>query len=173
MPSVEAGPESVQPTVEALARYINSVFAFEYPASWRVIAGDMGGVRHYQWIPIVIGTGDWKLNCFAIPPSGDSLGGAGCEPDIFTVDPGEIVVEVFMWQTPVGFETPGPTATTLSSGLVATSTDSATTSLWQVYLEGWPLPLVIDARFAGPDPERFRQEVRSLVESIVVPASEG
>lgn len=163
--------ELALPSVDELTRYANGVFAFQYPASWPVIADDMGAVRHYQWIPIVIGTGEWELNCHGTPPSGDSLGGVSCGVDIFTVDPGEVVVEVYLWMTPFGEETPPPSAALLPGSLPAVVTNTSSTSLWRIYLPGYPQPLVFDARFAGPDSERFRAQIRRLAESIVFTGS--
>jgi hypothetical protein len=162
--------ESAVPSVDELTRYTNRVFSFDYPAAWPVITESIGEVRHYEWIPIVLGTGEWELNCDRIPPSGDSLGGVSCGADIFTVDPGEVVVEVHLWMTPFGEETPPPNAVMLPAGLPAVVTDTSRTSLWRIYLAGYPQPLVVDARFAGPDGERLRAQVRRLVESIVFTA---
>jgi hypothetical protein len=161
----------VSPSLDVLTRYTNSVFSFDYPAAWPVITDGIGEVRHYEWIPIVLGTGAWELNCHETPPSGDSLGGVSCGADIFTVDPGEVVVEVYLWMTPFAEETPPPNAVMLPGSLPAVVTDTSSTSLWKIYLAGYPQPLVVDARFAGPDGERFRAQVRRLVESIVFTGS--
>jgi hypothetical protein len=117
----------------------------------------------------VIGTGDWQLNCQAIPPSGNSLGGVTCGPDIFTVGAGEIVVEIYTWQGPRGpMVTLPPAATQLPSGLSATRQDGADTSVWQVYVPNWVSPLVIDARFDPDTADSAEATVQALVESLVV-----
>lgn len=151
-----------------LARYVNDSFSFDYPATWRVIDEDINA-RHYQWIPVVIGTGDWQLNCQTIPPSGESLGGVTCGADIFTVDPGQVVVEFYTWQGPPGQEqTPPPIAVALPSGLRATVDDGPTSSTWQIYVPGWMHPLTLEARFADPRAESIRGDIRRLVESLIV-----
>lgn len=160
------GPSQSQAVV--LAHYDHDGISFDYPAVWRVMEANINA-RHYQWIPVVIGTGDWQLNCQAIPPSGTSLGGVTCGPDIFTVDAGEIVVEIYAWQGPGGpIVTPPPTATQLPSGLRATRQDAADTSVWQVYVPNWVSPLVIDARFDPDTADSAEAAVQALVESLAI-----
>jgi hypothetical protein len=160
------GPSQSQAAV--LAHYDHDGISFDYPAAWRVIEANINA-RHYQWIPVVIGTGDWQLNCQAIPPNGNSLGGVTCGRDIFTVDAGEIVVEIYAWQGPGGpIVTPPPTATQLPSGLPATRQDGADTSVWQVYVPDWVSPLVIEARFDPDTADSAKAAVQALVESLAI-----
>jgi hypothetical protein len=149
------------------AHYAADGITFDYPADWRIIERDLEA-RHYQWIPVIVGTGDWTLNCQAIDPPGDS-GGVNCGADIFTVGPNQIVVEISTWLGPIHpEETPPPEAMPLRSGLFAMVTDSPTSSLWVVYVPGWIGPFTIDARFDERVAEQARADVRSLVESLSV-----
>lgn len=168
-PLSSASSTGSTPSLSAdLAHYANDTFSFDYPATWRVIEEGINA-RHYQWIPVVIGSGDWQLNCQAIPPSGESLGGVTCEADIFTVDPGQVVVEFYTWHGPsVPDQTPPSTAVELPNGLQATVDDGPTTSTWQIYIPGWMHPLTLEARFADPGVEDIRANVRRLVESLIV-----
>lgn len=151
-----------------LAHYDHDGISFDYPAEWRVIEEGINA-RHYQWIPVVIGTGDWTLNCQTIPPSGDSLGGITCGQDIFTVGAGEIVVEIYTWQGPGGpIQTPPPSAVQLASGWPATREDGADTSVWQIYLPGWLKPLTVEAHFDAAMVDSARADVEALVEGFGV-----
>ena len=142
--------------------------SFDYPADWHIIQQGIVA-RHYQWVPVVLGTGDWHLNCQLIPPSGDSVGGTTCGQDIFTVGTGQIVVEIYAWQGPPGAtQTPPPGAAVLPAGWRAVVADTASSSTWRIYLPGWLQPLTVEARFAGPDSEDARSQVKRLVESLAV-----
>jgi hypothetical protein len=163
-PSVSSEPSPVAD----LAHYDHNGISFTYPTDWRVIEEGIAP-RHYQWIPVVIGTGGWTLNCQAIPPSGDSLGGVTCGQDIFTVGAGEIVVEIYTWQGPGGpIQTAPPSATQLPSGWPATREDGTARSVWQIYLPGWLKPLTVEARFDAAMAESARAQVQALVESLAV-----
>jgi hypothetical protein len=179
-PAPSLSPETTEsvgvetsPAAPALTNFATDAFAFDYPADWRVINGRLLHVRGYQWIPVVLGTGEWELNCRVKPPASGNFGGVSCGADIFTIAPGEVVVEVYMWQGPFWpiAETPPPGAILLPSGLSASVAQTARSSLWQVYLPRYHRPLVLDARFAGVDSERLRAQVRTLVESITAPAT--
>lgn len=162
--SGEPSPSSA-PT---LSHYADDTIRFDYPAAWRIIERGINA-RHYQWIPVVLGTGDWKLNCHAIPPSSGNFGGITCGADIFTVDPGGVVVELYTWHgPPVSVaQTPPPDAVELSSGLKAIVSEGPSTSLWRVYLPEWMAPLTVEARYREPGVEARREEVRAMVESLV------
>ncbi|MGH2401374.1 MAG: hypothetical protein ACRDE6_01570 [Candidatus Limnocylindria bacterium] len=168
-PPPNASSTHANPSLPAgLATYASESFSFEYPGTWRFIEESINA-RHYQWIPVVIGTGDWQLNCRAIPPTGDSLGGVTCGADAFSVGPGQVVVEFYTWQGPlVPNQKPPPAAIELPNGLRATVDDGPTTSTWQIYIPGWMQPLTLEARFADPGVEDIRADVRRLVESLIV-----
>jgi hypothetical protein len=152
-----------------VAHYAADGIGFDYPSDWRIIERDLEA-RHYQWIPVILGTGDWTLNCHPNEPSGDSGGGGVfCGADIFTVGPNQLVVEISTWLGPPHpEETPPPEAIPLRSGLLAIATETPITSSWAVYVPGWMSPFTIDARFDERDAEQARADVKSLVESFTV-----
>jgi hypothetical protein len=155
-------------TLTQFANEYGPEFAFDYPSDWRIIEQGINA-RHYQWIPVVIGTGDWTLNCQPTPPTSLTGGGITCGADIFTVPPGGVVVEFFSWQGPLGApETPPPEATELPSGLLSTVAEGPTDTLWRIYIPGWLEPLVVAAQYREPDVELRREQVRVMVESLVV-----
>jgi len=167
-PSSAFSTSAGSPSSGQLTQYTSDTLTFDYPSGWRIIEEGINA-RHYQWIPVIIGTGDWQLNCQAIPPSGDSLGGVTCGQDIFTIGPGQVVVEFYTWQGPFGqAQTPPPTAFELPNGLAATLEDGTGSSIWKIYVPGWLGPLVVEARFADPGGEAIRADVRRIVESVVV-----
>jgi hypothetical protein len=139
------------------------LIAFDYPSYWGVLASDITA-RHYQWIPAVLGTGEWKLNCQTFLTSVGS--GIQCGQDIFLVDPGEVVVELSTQLGPPMPEdaTPPPEAIEIASGLRAHFDE--TTLDWQIYIPGWMQPLYFVTSF-GPDAvDTHAAEVRALVESF-------
>ena len=151
-----------------LSHYSADDISFDYPADWRIIEQGIN-TRHYQWIPVVLGTGEWMLNCQPVQPSGDIVSGITCGRDIFTVAAGEVVVEMYTWWGPPGLiATPPPTAVVLPTGWWATVSDTADASIWQIYVPGWPQPLTVEARFADPGVEGMRAAVKSLVEGLAV-----
>jgi hypothetical protein len=169
-PNASAQFQTGSPASESeLKHFADDTIAFDYPSDWRVI--EMGiEARHYQWILVVVGTGDWTLNCHAIPPTSVIAGGITCGADSFTVPPGGVVVEMSTWWGPATFElpTPPPTARELPGGLMATVVEGPTTSTWQLYIPGWMQPLTIEARFTEPGAELRRAEVEAMVESLIV-----
>ena len=67
--------------------------------------------------------------------------------------------------------TPSVDAISIGSGVVATDTESATSSLWSLYMPDG-LRVGVDARFAAPGIDAMRAQVHALVVSIrPIPAS--
>ncbi len=147
-----------------------STISFDYPDDWRIIEQNTI-MRHYQVIPVVLGTGDWAPDCQPAVPTDGVVSGITCGPtDVFTVGPGQIVVEIYQWNRlgDTASATAPPGAIQLPSGLWATVTDTATSSTWQIYNLGVDPPTTIEARFADPGAEQLRAAVRSLVQSLRV-----
>jgi hypothetical protein len=167
IPSVT--PESESPSVAdvtKLTHFSNDVFSLDYPASWRVIAEDRSA-RHYEWIPLVVGIGDWMIPCETIAPTQGSLGGFHCGPDDYTVPPGGIVVTLTSWlgPAPIGPTAP-PSAIQLASGIFATVADTPTASVWVLYIPSRPQPLTVEAHFDELGAEDSRAQVARMVESL-------
>jgi len=140
--------------------------SFDYPASWRIIQEGIEA-GSYRYIPVVLGTGEWKLNGTVDDAASTSSGCLSCGPDIFTLAPGEIVVEMYTLQGPMPIpHTPPPTAILLPNGWRATTEDTTRSSTWQVYVPGWLYPLTVDARFADPRSDDARAAVRQAIESL-------
>ena len=168
-PGVTALTSSAPPLEQSvgLVHFSNDSFSLDYPANWHVIAEDLNA-RHYEWIPLVVGTGDWMIPCETIAPTLDTLGGFHCGRDVYTVPPGGVVVTLTTWQgpgRPFGPSAP-PSAFQLESGLMVTVVDTPMTSIWQVYVPGWLTPLTVEARFADPGGEEARAQVKRLVENL-------
>jgi hypothetical protein len=186
-PSATIGPGSSATVTEtpnasssrgsgALVTFSNEVFSLEYPAAWHVIARDLTA-RHYEWIPLVVGTGDWDIPCETVAPTLGTLGGVHCYPDAYSVPAGGVVVTITTSQGP-GIPPPyvsaPPGAIQLRDGLFATVVETSSTSVWQVYVPDWMHPLTIEAHFADPGAEELRADVRRLVESLrLVPQPSG
>jgi hypothetical protein len=152
----------------ALVTYSSGGLSFDYPAAWTVIASGISARGNHQYIPVVLGTGDWQLNCHSIAPSGDVVSGTSCGADNFVVDAGEAVVALYISSGEASGPnwTPPPAAEVLVSGLRATVTEGATSSRWLIYVPGSRYPWWIEAHYAEPNVEAARAQVRTLVETL-------
>ena len=126
------------------AHFDNGEFAFDYPASWRVILGkfEAPDIR----IDTVVGTGDWRNGC--------STG--NCFPDTVDVSGGRIVVKV--WRRTDG---PGQTCNggsqanaTLGPNAVQKSVQGSATT-WEIrrpveHEFGWTYNVFIEATTDSP-----------------------
>jgi hypothetical protein len=141
--------------------------SFDYPASWRIIQeGIEAGA--YRYIPVVLGTGHWKVNG-AVNAAAECF---SCGPDLFTLAAGEIVVEMYTMQGPDPLpHAPPRTAILLPNGWRATIEDATSSSTWRVYVPGWVYPLTVDARFADPGSDDARAAVRRAVDSLLLVAT--
>lgn len=162
------------PTVPpALNHYTVGRLTFDYPSQWRLISA--GVDEHYIEYGPVIGIGDWQIPCATILPSGGSGGGESCRPAVWNVPPGGVVVQFTSSAAPFATPTPPPDAVGLADGIRATEVETATSSVWQLYvprsvaspdLTIEPSIIAVEARYAAPNIELARLQVRALVESI-------
>jgi hypothetical protein len=170
-PSLTPGVSTGVPggTVPEFTHYSNDTLSFDYPADWRIIEEGIE-TQHYRSIAVVLGTGDWRLNCVFVPSSDESLGGVSCGPDSFSIQPGGVVVVIStMTGPPVPDElspSPPPGAVELPSGVWAEVLEQPQASTWRVYAPGWMHEWTVEARYSDPRVEQSRAAVERLVESL-------
>ena len=167
VPTRPTAAVSGAPSTPVMITYDGGLFTVEYPSEWNVIAEGLT-VRHYEWVPLVVGTGAWAIPCEATSPTLGEGSGLHCEPDDYDLTSGEIVVKFYTFQGPSPVvQSPPPNAVRLASGLLATAIDAPTTTTWQIYLPGWRGPLSVEAHFTGSNDALFRALVRQIADSVM------
>jgi hypothetical protein len=113
----------------AEGRYDNGNFSFDYPATWKVLAG-----AYYEGLAfrtdVVLGTGEWHSGCVT------QDNGGSCTGDKVNVGGGRVVVKLFQRTGgPAVFEC-GPDANaTLGPNAVMKGTDQGATT-WEIRRPG-------------------------------------
>jgi hypothetical protein len=155
-----------------VAHYPGGLLSFDYPASWHIIFVDVQEV--YGSIGPVLGVGDWQEPCRTLEPSLSPQGGINCS-QAWTVPAGGVVVEFSGSDGPAAVPTPPAGAMSLADGILATDLETASGSIWQLFLPARNGPngmviaasvITVEARYAEPNVEVSREQVRQLVESL-------
>jgi hypothetical protein len=140
-----------------LVHYSDNGISFDYPSDWPVIT--QGLFNGADWIPIVLGTGEWDEGCNA---------DGSCGQPLFTLDDDEFVVQLsYQHHGPAAFvyQLPPFDALALDGGLVAAIDDGFRSTRAHFYEPGRD-GFVLDVRLGGEPAEALRAAIRAVVESF-------